>query len=108
MPVGLPGKYTCRGDWFLAVARGSRSYRLGERAIDLLCTRRANIVRVQTGVGLPVRDNKYPNAIELWTSLWHPGTPAERIRYSELIKLGGSSATTKHDNNDGGSLTWIW
>lgn len=54
-PIRLPGHYTTRGDWFLGIAEGSRSQRLGERAIDLLSSRRANVTRMQTGIGLPVR-----------------------------------------------------
>jgi KaiC/GvpD/RAD55 family RecA-like ATPase len=55
VPMRLPGHYSTRGDWFLGVAAGSRSNRLGERAIDLLTSRRANIIRMQHGLGLPVR-----------------------------------------------------
>lgn len=49
--VRLPGHYSARGDWFLAAAKGSRSARLAERAIDVLSSRRANILRLQRGVG---------------------------------------------------------
>jgi hypothetical protein len=55
MPTRLPGNFCTRGDWFMAVAKGSRSGRLGERAIDLLSSRRAQISRLQNGIGLPVR-----------------------------------------------------
>lgn len=72
IPAQLPGTRSVRGDWFLAVARGSRSYQMGERAIDLLCSRRANIFRLQEGIGLPVRDGSPDHlpARELWTALW--------------------------------------
>jgi len=52
----LPGHYSVRGDWFLAVARGSRSGRLADRALDILSSRRANLSRLQLGLGLPTRD----------------------------------------------------
>lgn len=55
IPARLPGAYTTRGDWFLVVGRESRSIRLGDRIIDLLCRRRANVERLEAGVGLPVR-----------------------------------------------------
>ncbi len=51
----LPGHFSVRGDWFLAVARNSRSMRLADRALDLLSTRRANVDRLQLGLGLPTR-----------------------------------------------------
>lgn len=55
IPARLPGNFTTRGDWFLVVGKESRSLRLGERAIDLLCRRRANAERLEAGIGLPVR-----------------------------------------------------
>lgn len=69
----LPGTRITRGDWFLSIARGSRSILMGERAIDLLTSRRANITRLQNGIGLPVRDSD-PESLpkrELWTTLRH-------------------------------------
>ena len=103
IPAQLPGSRSVRGDWFLATARGSRSYQMGERAIDLLCSRRANIVRLQTGIGLPVRDAEPPESRELWTSLWYY-TDADRrdrrITYQELQGLG----ETDRDEE----VKWIW
>lgn len=107
IPARLPGHYSVRGDWFLAIARGSLSHRLGERAIDLLSTRRANIVRVQTGIGLPVRENGNEDAIELWTSLWTTKAAVERVRYSDLLKYGGP-VTGEDDVAMGGPLIWLW
>jgi KaiC/GvpD/RAD55 family RecA-like ATPase len=52
----LPGSFSTRGDWFLASSQGSRSRLLAEYAIDLLSSRRANLTRMQMGLGLPVRD----------------------------------------------------
>jgi len=55
VPVGLPGSYSVRGDWFLAVAKGSRSPLLADRAMDLLSSRLSNMTRLQYGLGLPTR-----------------------------------------------------
>jgi KaiC/GvpD/RAD55 family RecA-like ATPase len=55
VPVGLPGHFSVRGDWFLAVAGGSRSERLADQALDFLNTRSANYERLRCGLGLPVR-----------------------------------------------------
>lgn len=56
VPKRLAGHFSVRGDWFLAVARGSRSSRLADLALDLLSSRRANLTRLQLGLGLPTRD----------------------------------------------------
>jgi hypothetical protein len=56
VPMRLPGNYSSRGDWFLSVAKGSRSPRLAEHAIDLLCSRRSNLARLLEGIGLPTRE----------------------------------------------------
>lgn len=53
----LPGNFSVRGDWFLGVAEGSLSGVLADRALDLLSSRRANVTRLQHGLGLPVRDD---------------------------------------------------
>lgn len=56
LPVRLAGHFSTRGDWFLGMAGGSRSERLGRRALDLLSSRRANFRRLELGIGLPTRD----------------------------------------------------
>jgi len=56
MPARLPGHFSVRGDWYLAVSEGSRSKRLANLGLDFLNSRRANITRLQQGLGLPVRD----------------------------------------------------
>jgi hypothetical protein len=96
--VGLPGHYSVRGDWFLGVAKTSRSARLGERAMDILCSRRANITRLQNGLGLPVRDLFGTDASsaalqrrgEYRTSLPYVGDDLvqQLVPYKELRKLG--------------------
>jgi hypothetical protein len=113
--AGLPGHYTVRGDWFLAVARGSRSPRLGERAMDILCSRRANITRLQTGLGLPVRDllgaGRPAHAelrTEYWTSLPYVGDDhvQQQIPYKELRKLGAFDEADGLGRNR--NFHWLW
>lgn len=103
VPCALPGTRRVRGDWFLCTARGSRSYQMGERATDILCSRRANIVRLQQGVGLPVREIERKQAKFLWTALWHfndAKSRTERVTYQQLLSLGVG------DNNKTGR--WLW
>lgn len=54
VPVRLPGGFAVRGDWFLGVARGSRSMELARRAIDNLRSTSMNLKRFREGIGLPV------------------------------------------------------
>src|SRR5262249_43334133 len=51
----LPGHFATRGEWFVAVVSGSRSDRLANRAVDLLCSQRGNERRLSMGIGLPAR-----------------------------------------------------
>jgi hypothetical protein len=95
----MPGSYSARGDSFLASSSASRSKLLAAHAMDLLCSRRANIERLQMGVGLPVRDILGKAATALPTALRcvmlepvSPGGPTERLRevtYGELCAHGG-------------------
>jgi KaiC/GvpD/RAD55 family RecA-like ATPase len=94
LPARLPGYFSTRGDWFLAMAAGSRSYRLGTRALDLLSSRRANITRLQEGLGLPVRDIVNPCAFERFrTKLSYVNHRGRRstVDYGALISLGAES-----------------
>ena len=95
VPVGLPGHFSVRGDWFLGVAEGSQSGRLGERALDLLCSRRANVRRLQLGIGLPTRDDFARYGSEhnhrfLRTSLatTDPDGHQHTVDYEKLKELG--------------------
>ncbi len=106
LPVGLPGGYCVRGDWFLGVAKGSRSLRLGQRAIDVLCSRRANSDRLQEGFGLPVRDFPHTGdgGLEYRTALPR-GDGRSAVTFQELRSLGA------HDGCDGlgrPGLNWLW
>ncbi|MBS1727392.1 MAG: hypothetical protein JST51_11780 [Armatimonadetes bacterium] len=53
LPMGLPGVFSTRGDWHLAILRSSRSHYLGELAIDQLSRSKAVSSRMQSGLGLP-------------------------------------------------------
>lgn len=87
----MPGNFTVRGDWYLAVARGSRSERLGWHAIDLLSSRRENVRRLRLGLGLPTRDylpdgNDHDQSGELISALREPeGEGSRSLRYKDII-----------------------
>jgi KaiC/GvpD/RAD55 family RecA-like ATPase len=101
-PVRLPGHYSVRGDWFLAIASGSRSTRLGERAIDLMSSRRANILRLQVGLGLPTRHIADDKALgEAWTRLFAVREFGQKapITYADLLKISAASKRTSTDSN---------
>jgi KaiC/GvpD/RAD55 family RecA-like ATPase len=94
LPVRLPGYFSVRGDWYLAMAAGSRSYRLGTRALDLLNSRRANIGRLQQGLGLPVRDIVDPKIFDRFrTKLSYINYRGRRatVDYEALVGLGAES-----------------
>jgi hypothetical protein len=99
----VPGSYSTRGDWFLGYTKSSRSKLLGEHAIDLLSSRRANITRMQHGLGLPVRDFVKGSACgEFRTALLctevrsnadgrKTGSPIDLVTYGDLCTLGRPS-----------------
>jgi hypothetical protein len=92
-PVRLPGRFSIRGDWFLGVAEGSRSYSLADRALDILTSRRANRTRLHLGLGLPVRDILAgPNVRRVRTRLLKltPELTLQNLEYGELLDLGGT------------------
>ncbi|WP_457333370.1 RAD55 family ATPase [Rhizobacter sp. P5_C2] len=94
MPVRMPGHFTMRGDWFLAVARGSRSNRLADMALDLLTSRRANRTRLEMGLGLPTRDLLHGEALgHIRTGLTvSPNGDHMHVSYGKLLWLGGEYA----------------
>lgn len=98
--IRLPGNFSVRGDWFLSIAGGSRSPRLGERALDILCSRRANIVRLQQGLGLPTR--YLENNDELRTRLVLNGRygKPQNLPYKDLKSIGQPP-----DSKD---FHWFW
>jgi KaiC/GvpD/RAD55 family RecA-like ATPase len=98
----MPGKYSMRGDWYLGTPKSSRSKLLAQHALDLLCSRRANLARMQQGLGLPVRDIAMNSACKefrtaLRCKLRRPDDGHEagkaiqlstEIKYGELVELG--------------------
>lgn len=107
-PVGLPGHFSVRGDWFLAVADGSRSDLLADRALDLLSSKRSNHTRMQLGIGLATRRLGSParNRTKLSWYGPHEAYSNERTRrlmtHSEIAGLGANDL--KGDQAFG----WLW
>ena len=108
LPVGLPGYYSVRGDWFLAVATGSRSAHLGDRALDVLISRRANLRRLQLGVGLPTRDVVDEDEYKQLRTKLVAADSEERLRhvmYGDLLKLGPDQHKKRGGVFD---FHWLW
>ena len=108
IPVGLPGNFSVRGDWFLAVSSASRSYRLADRCLDVLTSGRGNFARMQMGLGLPTRDIMAGCEGELRTGLVAPlksamgATDRSRIgnvAFGDLCRLGEQTDKDFH---------WLW
>lgn len=108
LPCRLPGNFSVRGDWFLAVRRGSLSDRLADQALDLLSSRRANMTRLQMGLGLPTRVPKSElkaGAFEphklMRVKLFKCGTQGERERatYQDLLDIGAPKRE---------KFYWLW
>jgi len=102
LPMRMPGHFSTRGYWFLAVAGGSRSERLGRRVLDLLSSRRANFRRMELGIGLPTRDiASRGRFIQLPTGLTKRDNEgrATAVTYGELI---GSNYERRDD------FHWLW
>ncbi len=102
VPVRLPGHFSVRGDWFLAVSGGSRSIRQAERAMDLLNSRRANITRLQLGVGLPTREPARASKGPLRTKLISHQPGQDTVSYKALLKIGAVSQDTMDP------FFWLW
>lgn len=99
VPVRMPGHFSMRGDWFLGVARSSRSDRLANMALDMLTSRRANRTRLEMGLGLPTRDLLHGEALShIRTGLALVGREGRRlvVPYGKLLKLGGSYAVPEN------------
>lgn len=112
--VRLPGHFSVRGDWFLASAGGSRSNRLAQRAIDLLSSRRANIKRLQLGIGLPTRkivQNPEKEFKHLRTRLVSTDGKTGRLRnvsYEEFLAIAGRTCKGKTDPRKDEEFYWLW
>jgi hypothetical protein len=125
VPVGLPGHFSVRGDWFLAVAGGSRSERLADQALDFFNTRTGNYERLRFGLGLPVRrivtDQLRTAIITLdrgdkkHTDMSGVKRRISAVHYENLIRLGGrvSELTMRGDSSSKESYEpkdfyWFW
>jgi hypothetical protein len=118
--LGMPGIYSVRGDSFLASPQASRSKLIASHAMDLLCSRRANITRMQMGLGLPVRDvleqaacRRMPTALRVRTidsTKPHLGPPPRyalnQITYEDLCDLGGEP--NFNVNSPDGTRRWLY
>jgi hypothetical protein len=90
VPVRLPGNFSVRGDWYLAVAQGSRSSRLADLGLDMLTSRRANRTRLYLGLGLPTRDlaeGEQARYLRTRLSVSSPDT-VSYVLYDHLASLG--------------------
>lgn len=106
----LPGRFSARGDWFLATVRGSRSERLADRALDLLSTREANVDRLMLGLGLPTRklrtEDRYLSSrlrghvANASSSDKRSARTASTLTYRDVRSLGVTS-----EKND---FHWLW
>lgn len=109
VPVRLPGHFSVRSDWFLAVAGGSRSNRLADHALDLLSSQRANVTRLQEGIGLPTRKlfDKDEDRAQLRTRLVSfpkKGKPLANVEYEKLREIGATVLFGVADFVDANSL----
>jgi len=111
--VRLPGHFSVRGDWFLAISGGSRSIRQAERALDLLSSRRANVTRLQLGIGLPTRGWSGDDGLLseesslgiLRTRLVSHQRGQEGVPYGTFLKIQANNGRTK-PTEDG--FYWLW
>ena len=108
--VGLPGRFSMRGDWFLGVARGSKSDLVADRALDLFSSRRNNFARLYAGIGLPTRilgNREQESAFR--TALSWGNTPLDlrTVRYEELAALGAMPSNDKK-LRVGKGFYWLW
>jgi hypothetical protein len=113
MPMRMPGSCIVRGDWFCGIARGSRSRRLGERAIDLLCSRRANITRMQLGLGLPTRG--FRDETKHWVpefrsplNTYDPSGRSRNLTLRDFEWLGAHPADEESETTSATPSTWLW
>jgi hypothetical protein len=111
--VRLPGHFSVRGDWFLAAAGGSRSGRLAHRAFDLLSSRRANVKRLQLGLGLPVRkivsgDDDFEHVRTRLISTDYDTGRLENVSYKDFLKIKGNTLKSQAGQWTGDEFYWLW
>jgi len=111
--VRLPGHFSVRGDWFLAAAGGSRSGRLAHRAFDLLSSRRANIKRLQLGLGLPVRkivgsEEDFRHVRTRLISTDQTTGRLDNVSYMDFLKIKAKTLTGKGGRGADDEFYWLW
>lgn len=111
--VRLPGHFSVRGDWFLGVAGGSRSGRLAHRAFDLLSSRRANIKRLQLGLGLPVRKivsdkDDFSNVRTRLVATDHKTGRLDNVSYEHFLNIKGRTLKGKYGQDKDEEFYWLW
>jgi hypothetical protein len=111
--VRLPGHFSVRGDWFLAAAGGSRSGRLAHRAFDLLSSRRANIKRLQLGIGLPVRkivsdDIDFRHVRTRLISTDHDTGRLDNVSYEDFLRIKGKALKGEARQGGDDEFYWFW
>lgn len=77
-PMRIPGKYSTRGDWYVGYLASSRSYYLGDLALQTLKTDRSSSRRMECGVGLPFSE----------LDDWPTGLTHENVSRKRAVKLG--------------------
>jgi KaiC/GvpD/RAD55 family RecA-like ATPase len=109
--LAMPGNFSTRGDSFLASAKASRSQLMASNAIDLLCSRRANLTRMQMGIGLPVRDvMEEEQCKEMRTALRakNSGGALDDVRYEKLCSLGEKPPNEESGTGEPAKLQWFF
>lgn len=101
--VRLPGHFSVRGDWFLAVSGSSRSIRQAERALDLLNSRRAHVTRLQAGIGLPTRSLINQSIGRLRTRLVSHEWGQDNVEYDTFLKIKAQNVGDDKDD-----FYWLW
>jgi hypothetical protein len=106
--AGLPGHFSMRGDWFLGVARGSKSDLLADRVLDLLTTRRNNFTRLYQGIGLPARilAGEQEDQAFLTNLSWKDKRGELRtVHYGDLLALGPTPVAGSASPS---GFYWLW
>ena len=107
--LSLPGRFSVRGDWYLSFATGSRSRLLAEHALDVLSSRRMNLLRLENGIGLPVRDIAPDQIVgDAFTAVttWDEETKTRvPVKYNDLCELG---APPQHASRETFHRKWLW
>lgn len=97
----IPGKFCVRGDWYLAVAKGSRSMRLAESAMAKLLSESMNRKRLRDGIGLPVLSSSVKDSLDNAESalkvLDSSLSTYRSLRLSELKKTEPEPPPSKDD-----------